>query len=298
MPDEKLLGELFQAQRPRLRAIGYRMLGSLSEADDAVQEAWLRLQRSDADAIDNLDAWLSTVVGRICLDLLRSRAARREEPLEVYVPDPVIAAPGVADPEREALLGDSIGLALLIVLDALPPAERLAFVLHDSFAVPFEEIAPVVGRSVAATRQLASRGRRRVHGASPGSLVDTTRQREVVEAFLAASRDGSFDALVAVLDPDVLVRADYGAMATSARPLLRGAAKVARQALMFRSAAREARIVLISGVLGLVTTQDGAAYSVMSFTERGGRIVQLDILADPARLATLDLSALSGPPAP
>lgn len=292
MRDESSLADQFQVHRPHLRAVGYRMLGSLSEADDAVQEAWLRLQRSDHAAIGNLAAWLTTVVGRICLDQLRSRTARREEPLEVYVPDPVIAADGGADPEREALLVDSVGLALLVVLDALPPAERLAFVLHDSFAVPFEQIAPVVGRTVEATRQLASRGRRRVQGASLDRVVDAARQREVVEAFLAASREGSFDALVAVLDPDVLVRADYGSMPTSARPLLRGAANVASQALMFRSAAREARIVLINGALGLVTVQDGAAYSVMSFTVRNGRIAQLDILADPARLARLDLSAL------
>ncbi|MCU1690569.1 MAG: polymerase, sigma-24 subunit, subfamily [Jatrophihabitantaceae bacterium] len=297
MRDTRVLADQFEAHRGRLRAVGYRMLGSLSEADDAVQEAWLRLQRSDDAAIDNLGGWLTTVVGRVCLDLLRSRAARREEPLEVYVPDPVIAAPGAHDPEREALLADSVGLALLVVLDALPPAERLAFVLHDTFAVPFEEIAPVVGRTVEATRQLASRGRRRVRGASVQRVVDPVRQRAVVEAFLAASREGSFDALVAVLDPDVLVRADYGGVlqhpvATSARPLLRGAANVASQALMFRSAAREARIVLINGALGLVTMQDGVAYSVMSFTEQEGRIAQLDILADPVRLARLDLSAL------
>lgn len=302
MRDDHSLADLFQAHRTHLRAVGYRMLGSLSEADDAVQEAWLRLERAgegQGRGIENLGAWLTTVVGRICLDLLRSRTARREDPLEVYVPDPVLTAPDVDDPERAALVGDAIGLALLVVLDALPPAERIAFVLHDTFAVPFEDIAPVVGRTVAATRQLASRGRRRVREAagSTPARVDPVRQRGVVEAFLAASREGSFDALVAVLDPDVLVRADYGAMATSARPLLRGAAVVASQALMFRSAAREARVVLINGALGLVTMQDGAAYSVMSFTERGGRIVQLDILADPARLAGLDLPERLGPPA-
>ncbi|MFJ6565934.1 sigma-70 family RNA polymerase sigma factor [Streptomyces sp. NPDC091292] len=283
----------FEENRPRLRAVAYRMLGSLSEADDAVQEAWLRLSRSDADTIDNLGGWLTTVVGRVSLDMLRSRASRREDPLDVRVPDPVVGRDGVAaDPEQQALLADSVGLALLVVLETLDPAERLAFVLHDMFAVPFDEIASIVGRSPAATRQLASRARRRLRGdgsGTPEPETDPGRQREVVEAFLAASRAGDFDALLALLDPDVVLRADQGA-ADGLGHVVRGARDVAGRALLYRSLAEFSRPALVNGVLGLVTAPGGRVTGVMGFTVVDGRIVELDILADVGRLERLAVS--------
>ncbi|GAA2803984.1 RNA polymerase sigma factor SigJ [Kitasatospora paracochleata] len=290
MERNELLAERFEAERGQLRAVAYRMLGSLSEAEDAVQEAWFRLDRADTTEVRNLAAWLTTVVGRVCLDMLRTRTSRREDPLEPvvgHVPEPVISNPDGVDPEQEALLADSVGLALLVVLDTLAPAERLAFVLHDMFAVPFEDIAPIVDKSPAATRQLASRARRRVQGVEVPD-GDLARQAEVVDAFLAAARGGEFDALVALLDPDVVLRVDTGVTS-----MLRGAALVANQALMFRQGALLSRRVLVNGLPGMVALPEhGPARSVMGLTIRDGRIVEIYILADPERLATLDLSKL------
>ena len=274
------LADEFQTHRARLRAIAYRMLGSLADADDAVQEAWLRLARADASEVHNLGAWLTTVVARICLDLLRSRAARREEPLEVHVPDPVVEF-GPPSPEDQALIADSVGLALLVVLDTLTPAERLAFVLHDVFAVPFEQIAAVLDRSPVAAKQLASRGRRRVQGA-PSPDRDPGRQRELLDAFLAAARDGDFDALLAVLAPDVVLRADGGPRGPSA--LLRGAPAVAGQVLQYANLARFARPALINGTAGLVAMPAGRPVAVLGMTVREGRIAEIDILADRDRV--------------
>jgi RNA polymerase sigma factor (sigma-70 family) len=288
MDEREWLAERFEEQRARLRAVAYRMLGSLSEADDAVQEAWLRLSRSDADAIEDLGAWLTTVVGRVSLNMLRSR--RREEPIGVHVPDPIVDRADGTQPEHEALLADSVGLALLVVLERLSPAERLAFVLHDMFAVPFDEIAPIVGRSPEAARQLASRGRRRVQGENTAPDADLATQREVVEAFLAAARDGDFDRLVAVLDPDVVLRADAGPLPGSGE--VRGAAAVARGALSFSREGLLVQPALINGAVGMVSTRDGQPFSVGGFTIRGRRIVEIDILADPARLRRLDLTIL------
>jgi RNA polymerase sigma-70 factor (ECF subfamily) len=267
------------------------MLGSLSEADDAVQEAWLRLSRSDTSGVDNLAGWLTTTVGRVCLDMLRSRRSRREQPLDAHLPDPIVSREDRFDPEHEALLVDAVGLALLVVLETLPPAERLAFVLHDMFGVPFDEIAPIVGRSPTAARQLASRARRRVHGAAAAPDTDLTRQREVVDAFLAASRDGDFKALLAVLDPDVVLRADYGALAGASR-VVRGARAVAEGALTFSRFAQFARPALVNGAVGLVAAPGGQPFSVIGITVRRGKIVEIDILADPARLRQLDLAVL------
>ncbi|MEU3243081.1 RNA polymerase sigma factor SigJ [Streptomyces sp. NPDC006875] len=294
--DERLLAERFEEHRGRLRAVAYRMLGSLSEAEDAVQETWLKLSRTDAGDIRNLPAWLTTVTGRVCLDLLRSRVARREEPMDTHVPDPVVSPLDRVDPEREALLADSVGLALLVVLETLEPAERLAFVLHDMFAVPFDDIAPVVGRSSAATRQLASRARRRVRGASPEPEPDLARQKEVLDAFLAASRAGDFEALLAVLDPEVVLRADSGGLVggAAASKLVRGAASVARQALMFRQFADSSRLALVGGALGVVTAPGGVPLAVMGVTVTDGRIAGMYILSDPERLARLDLSPFTG----
>jgi RNA polymerase sigma factor (sigma-70 family) len=287
------LAERFEENRTHLRAVAYRMLGSLSEADDAVQEAWIRLNRSDASEIDNLGGWLTTVVSRVCLNMLRSRKSRREEPLEeVHLPDPVVSRVDAVDPEHEALLADSVGLALLVVLDTLAPAERLAFVLHDMFAVPFDEIAPIVGRSPAAARQLASRGRRRVQGAAPAPDADLTRQREVVDAFFAAARDGDFDRLVAVLDPDVVLRSDGGPERPAASALVHGARAVAERAMMFSSLHPFARPALVNGVAGVVVARGERRFSIMAFTVAGGRIVAIDALADPARLRELDLPIL------
>ncbi|MCX4512278.1 RNA polymerase sigma factor SigJ [Streptomyces sp. NBC_01619] len=291
MTDDELLAQRFEEHRSHLRAVGYRMLGSLSEADDAVQEAWLRLSRSDADAVENLGGWLTTVVGRVCLDMLRSRTSRREDPLDVYVPDPVISSLSGTDPEAEALVTDSVGLAMLVVLDTLAPAERLAFVLHDMFAVPFDEIAPIVGKSVAATRQLASRGRRRV-GEAPVPDPDLARQREVVDAWIAASRGGDFDALLSLLDPDVVLRVDGGVLAAATTKLVHGAENVAGQAITYQRFAPLARLALVNGTVGMVAAPEGKALSVMSLAIVGGKVVRIDILTDPERLARLDLAAL------
>jgi RNA polymerase sigma factor (sigma-70 family) len=269
------------------------MLGSLSEADDAVQEAWLRLTRSDPSGIANLGGWLTTVVARVCLDMLRSRKSRREEPLDVHVPDPIVSRVDAVDPAQQALLADSVGLALLVVLETLSPAERLAFVLHDMFAMPFDEIAPIVERSPSAARQLASRARRRVQGATSVPDADPTSQRKVVDAFLAAARGGDLDALLAVLDPDVVVRADRGAVPAGASRELRGARAVAEQALTFSRLAHSARAALVNGAAGIVSwLPNGRPFSVMGFTVRRRRIVEIDILADPARLRALDLTGV------
>ncbi|MFF1811254.1 RNA polymerase sigma factor SigJ [Streptomyces sp. NPDC058251] len=294
MHDSELLTDRFEAHRGRLRAVAYRMLGSLSEADDAVQEAWLKLSRTEADEIRNLGGWLTTAVGRVCLDMLRSRTARREEPMDTHLPDPVVSPLERIDPEQEVLLADSVGLALLVVLETLDPAERLAFVLHDMFAVPFDDIAPIVGRSSAAIRQLASRARRRVRGAAPEPEPDLTRQRKVLDAFLAASRAGDFEALLCVLDPDVVLRADSGPLVggAAASKLVRGAGAVARQALTFARFAASSRLVLVNGEVGVVATLDGQPMSVMGVTVTDGKIVALHILADPERLARLDFGGL------
>jgi RNA polymerase sigma factor (sigma-70 family) len=285
------IAESFEEQRPRLRGVAYRMLGSLSEADDAVQEAWLRLSRSDGDAIENLGAWLTTVVARVSLNMLRSRQARREEPLGPHVPEPIVDRTDGTDPEHEALLGDAVGLALLVVLETLSPPERLAFVLHDLFAVPFDEIASILDRSPDAARQLASRARRRVRAEPTVPDADLDDQRQVAEAFMAAAREGDFDALVAVLDPDVVVRADAGPGAPATREA-RGAETVAAQALGFARIDLEVRLARINGAIGAVTFRDGKPFSIAGITVRGGRIVAMNFLTDPARLAGVDLSAL------
>ncbi|MFI9724978.1 RNA polymerase sigma factor SigJ [Streptomyces sp. NPDC052092] len=290
--DEERLARAFEDHRAHLEAVAYRMLGSVSEAEDAVQEAWLRLGRVEPGGIDNLGGWLTTVTGRICLDLLRSRTARREQPMDdTFVPDPVIRPLSRVDPEKEALEADSVGVALLVVLEALDPDERLAFVLHDMFAVPFDDIAPVVERGAAATRQLASRARRRVRDSTPPADPDTGRQRQALDAFRAASRTGDFEALVAVLHPDVVLRADAGALVrgVAGSKTLRGARQVAESAMMFARFNARARTVLVNGAPGLVGVVDGRIGSVMSVTVQDGRITALYILADPARLKGLAL---------
>jgi RNA polymerase sigma-70 factor (ECF subfamily) len=274
------------------------MLGSLSEADDAVQEVWLRLSRSDTSGVENLKGWLTTVVARVCLDVLRSRKARPEEPLGAHVPDPIPAFAGTSredgiDPEQAALLADSVGLALLVVLERLSPAERLAFVLHDMFELSFDEIASIVGRSPTAARQLASRARRRVQGAGMVSRADLTRQREVVDAFLAALRGGDFDALVAVLDPEVVVRVDSSAAAPGAPREIRGAQTWAKGAIAFSRAARFARPALVNGAVGVVMAPRGRLFRALRFTMAGGKIVQVDVIADPERLRNLHLAVLN-----
>jgi RNA polymerase sigma factor (sigma-70 family) len=289
MDEIEWLAQRFEGHRSHLRAVAYRMLGSTAEADDAVQEAWLRLSRADTSEVRNLGGWLTTVVSRVCLDRLRSRTARREHTLDGHVPDPVVSPDAGADPEHEAELADSVGLALLVVLDTLPPAERLAFVLHDMFAVPFDEIAPVVDRTPEAARQLASRARHRVQGVSPvGGATDPARRRRVVDAFFAAARDGDFEALVAVLDPEVVLRSDRGPAAGES-VLLRGPAAVAGQAMMFATTGRELRPVQVNGDPGVIVVIGGRAVSVMQFTVQDDRIVAIDALADPGRLAGLDL---------
>jgi RNA polymerase sigma-70 factor (ECF subfamily) len=294
--EREWLADRFEADRAHLRAVAYRMLGSVSEAEDAVQESWLRLNRAGADDVVNLSGWLTTVVARVCLDMLRARTSRREEPLGTHVPDPIVSRDGGSDPEHEALLADSVGLALLVVLETLAPPERLAFVLHDMFAVPFDEIAPIVGRSPAAARQLASRARRRVQGA-PAPDADLARQRAVVDAFLAAAREGDLDALVAVLDPDVVLRIDRGAVRPGTPTELRGVPDVTRQLLAYApSLARFARPALVNGAAGFVVTRDGRPLGVSGFTVAGGRIVEIDLLVDPERLAALDLTVLEGEP--
>jgi RNA polymerase sigma factor (sigma-70 family) len=274
------LAERFEDHRTHLRAVAYRMLGSINEADDAVQETWLRLSRSDTNGVENLGGWLTTVVGRVCLDMLRSRRSSREVPLGVQVPDRIVSHGDGIDPEREVLLADSVGLALLVVLDTLNPAERLAFVLHDMFGVTFEEIAPIVGRSPSAARQLASRARRRVQGATNVADTDLTRQREVVDAFLAAARGGDLDALVAVLDPDVVLRADLSAVHAVGSREVRGGPDVARKAVKGR--ARAARPALVNGAVGVVVAPRGRLLMVLGFTIRGQKIVEIDAIADPA----------------
>jgi RNA polymerase sigma-70 factor (ECF subfamily) len=288
---QEWLAERFEEQRPHLRAVAYRMLGSLSEADDAVQDAWLRLSRSDRSDVENLRAWLTTVVARVALNMLRSRRTRREQPLDVHIPDPIIDPANGTDPEHEALLADSVGLAMLIVLETLTPAERLAFVLHDMFAVPFDEIAPIVERSPEATRQLASRARRRVRGADPVSDVDLNAQWEVVDAFIAAARGGEFDALVAVLDPDVVLRSDGGRIAGLSQ-YVRGAEAVAGQALMWSRVDLTRRRALVNGGAGMVMYLNGEPFSICAVTVKNGRLSELDFLADPERIAQLDLTVL------
>jgi RNA polymerase sigma-70 factor, ECF subfamily len=291
--DKALLADRFEANRTHLRGVAYRMLGSVSEADDAVQEAWLRLNRTDAAAVENLGGWLTTVVARVCLDMLRTRRSRREEPYEAHVPEPIVEAEHAADPQHEAVLADSVGLALLVVLERLAPAERLAFVLHDMFGVPFDEIAPLVGRTPTAARQLASRARRRVQGSAPATDVDAAEQRRVVDAFLAAARGGDFDALVAVLDPDVVLRVDRGPGHPDSREI-HGARELASQAVRFAGLAPFARPALVNGAPGVVVVPHAGPYAVMAFTVEGGRITELNLLADPERLARLDLSAVVG----
>jgi RNA polymerase sigma-70 factor, ECF subfamily len=296
MDEHDWLAERFQEHRTRLRAVAYRLLGSASEADDALQGAWLRLHRADTSGVDNLGGWLTTVVARECLDLLRARTSRREEPLGTHVPDPVVGRQEGIDPEQQALLAEGVGLALQVVLETLAPAERLAFVLHDMFAVPFEEIAPIVGRSPAAARQLASRARRRVQGAAPVPDADLARQRAVVDAFFAAAREGDFAALLAVLDPDVVVRADAGAAPAGAWGMVRGAAAVAEQVRTAGGFARLSQFIrpaLVNGAAGVVVAPGGRPVAVMGFTVAGGKIVEIDVLADPARLRRLDLAVLN-----
>jgi RNA polymerase sigma factor (sigma-70 family) len=297
MPTPERLAEQFEEHRPHVRAVAYRMLGSIHEAEDAVQEAWIRLSRTDVSGVDNLRGWLTTVVARVCLDMLRTRASRREDPLgddAVHVPDPIIRAISKRDegPETDAMLADSVGLALLVVLEKLEPAERLAFVLHDVFGMTFEEIAPIVDRSVVATRQLASRARRRVQGQAPTSDADLRKQRRVVDAFLAAVHDGDFEALVAVLDPAIVLRADGGALKGMSR-LVRGAQAVMAQAAAFSKLGLSNQVVLVNGNIGVVSRlPDGRVLSVIGFTIAGGKVVEMDILADPERLGRLDLSAI------
>jgi len=286
--DQQLLAQRFEEQRGHLRAVAYRMLGSLAEADDAVQEAWLRLSRSDTSDVVNLAAWLTTVTGRICLDMLRSRTARREDPLDVHLPDPVISYDDGGDPEHEALTADAVGLALLVVLETLTPAERLAFVLHDLFGVPFTDIGPIVGRTPDAAKTLASRARQRVRSGSVEPDTDLRRQREVVDAFMAAARDGDFGALVELLDPDVVLRADMGTAAPADFTLLiRGAAQVAGRALLFSRPGVSSRHALVNGAAGLLSWQDDKLVAVLGFTIAHGKIVTIDVLADPERLSRL-----------
>jgi RNA polymerase sigma factor (sigma-70 family) len=290
MDEHEWLAERFEAKRTHLRAVAYRMLGSLSEADDAVQEAWLRLSRSRTSGVENLGGWLTTIVARVCLDMLRSRKSRREEPLGEHVPEPIVGREDGIDPEHEALLADSVGLALLVVLETLAPAERVAFVLHDMFDLPFAEIAPIVGHSPTAARQLASRARRRVQGAATVPDADLTRQREVVDAFLAASRGGDFDALIELLDPDVVLRADRAAVHMGASREVRGAAAVAET---FSGRARFAQPALVNGAVGAVWALRGRPRVVFGFTITRGKIVEIDLLADPERLRQLDLAILN-----
>jgi RNA polymerase sigma factor (sigma-70 family) len=292
MDEHHWLTERFEEHRPRLRAVAYRMLGSLSEADDAVQEAWLRLSRTDTGQVDNLGGWLTTVVARLSLNMLRSRKSRREEPIDVRVPEPIVDPTDGTDPEHETLLADSIGLALLVILETLTPAERLAFVLHDMFGMPFAEIAPIVDRSPQAARQLASRARRRVQAERAVPDGDVEAQREVVYAFLAAAREGDFDRLVAVLDPDVVLRADLGPLPAGGWREVRGAEAVAGQAVTYSRLGLIVQPALVNGALGWVTIRDGQRFSVAGVTVRGAKIVEIDILADPARLRRVDLTLL------
>jgi RNA polymerase sigma factor (sigma-70 family) len=293
MADLDWLAQQFESERPRLRGVAYRLLGSLSEADDALQEAWLHLSRSDSGSVIYLGRWLTTVVARVCFDMLRSRVARHEELLEGHLPDPIISREDGVDPEQEALLAESVGLALQVILETLEPAERVAFVLHDVFAVPFEEIAPLVERSPVAARQLASRARRRVQGAAPAPDADLAQSRTIVDTFLTAVREGDFAALLAVLDPDVVARADYGAQAVGSPRVIRGARAVAEGASVVARYVQFAQPVLVNGTVGLVAAPGGQPYAVLAFTIRRRKIVEIDILGDPVRLRRLNLSALN-----
>ena len=287
------LAARFQAARPHLGALAYRMLGSVDDAEDAVQEAWLRLSGIDGREVTNLDAWLTTVVARICLNTLRSRRARPREELVARVPDPIVDAVGEPDPEHQAMLADAVGLALFVILDTLPPAERLAFVLHDVFAIPFDQIAPIVERSPEATRKLASRARRRIHDAAPSPDTDLVAQHAVVDAFFAAGRAGDFDRLVAVLDPDVSLRGDFGPGPAGLR-WVRGASTVAGLARGYAAPEREVHPAVVNGAAGAVIFVDGRATAIMGFVVRGGRIAAIDVLADPERIARIDLAAVIG----
>src|SRR5262245_29903106 len=293
MDEKDWLAERFEANRSHLRSVAFRMLGSLTEADDAVQEAWIRLSRTDTSQVDNLRAWLTTVVARVCLTMLRARKTRREASLSTHLPDPIVSPIEGSDPEQEALLGDSVGLALLVVLDTLTPAERLAFVLHDVFAVPFDQIAQIIGRTPTAARQLASRARRRVQGA-PVPDVDLNDQWAVVDAFLAAARDGDFERLLAVLDPEVVLRSDGGMVRPALTSLVRGARTVAEQAMGFRHLSATASRILVNGIPGGVAwAPDGRPFALLAMTVKGGRIVEIDVLADPDRLGQLDLTVVA-----
>jgi RNA polymerase sigma factor (sigma-70 family) len=295
MDENEWLADRFEDHRAHLRAVAYRMLGSLTEADDAVQDTWLRLSRSGADGVENLGGWLTTIVARVCLNMLRARATRGEEALGVHLPDPVISSQGMLQPDEEAVLAEGVGLALLVVLDTLSPAERLAFVLHDMFQLPFEEIAPMVGRSPTAARQLASRARRRVRGAElPAPDPDLARQREVVDAFFRAARGGDFDALVALLDPDVVLRADFGAGRPAASRVVRGPAAVARQALVGALPGAELHDALVNGAAGVVVTVAGRPLAVLGFTVAEGRILEIDAIADPDRVRRIAAAVLGG----
>jgi RNA polymerase sigma-70 factor (ECF subfamily) len=295
MDENEWLADRFEDHRAHLRAVAYRMLGSLTEADDAVQDTWLRLSRSGAGGVENLGGWLTTIVARVCLNMLRSRTTRREEALGVHLPDPVFSPPGVLQPDEEAVLADSVGLALLVVLDTLSPAERLAFVLHDMFQLPFEEIAPMVGRSPTAARQLASRARRRVKGADlPAPDPDLARQRDVVDAFFLAARGGDLDALVALLDPDVVLRADFGARRPAASRVVRGAAAVARQAVLGALPGADLHPALVNGAAGAVVTVGGRPFAVLGFTVAEGRILEIDAIADPERVRRVAAAVLGG----
>jgi RNA polymerase sigma factor (sigma-70 family) len=290
MDQQEWLAQQFEDHRPHLRAVAYRMLGSLNEADDAVQDAWVRLSRADTSEVENLGGWLTTIVARVALNMLRARKTRREQPFDVHMPDPIIDSADGTNPEHQALLADSVGLALLVVLETLTPAERLAFVLHDMFAVPFEEIAPIVDRSPEATRQLASRARRRVRGTPTVPDADLNAQWEVVEAFLAAARKGDFDALVAVLDPDAVLRADGGLTGLSQQ--VQGAETIASQALLWSRVDLTMRRALINGAAGIVAFLHGRPFSIAAVTVKNGKIVEIDFLADPQRIARLDLEVL------
>ncbi len=292
MDDRAWLIDRFESHRPHLHAVAYRMLGSLTEADDAVQEAWLRVGRADTSTVENLGGWLTTVVARVCLNLLRSRAHRREEPIDHHDPDPVIGRESGSDPEREAVMADSVGVALLVVLDMLTPAERLAFVLHDMFAMPFDEIAPMIERSPTATRQLASRARRRVKGAAPAPGADLTRRRHVVDAFLAATRGGDFEALIALLHPDVVLRADMAVIPTPEPVVVRGAQAVAEGAMAAMNRALFTGPALIDGGVGLAMAPGGRLRVVLTFTIVEGAVTEIDVIAEPDRLNRLDLAVL------
>jgi RNA polymerase sigma factor (sigma-70 family) len=291
MRDRDFLAERFEEERPQLRRIAYRMLGTIDEADDAVQEAWIKLSGTDESAVENLGAWLTTVVSRVCLDMLRTRRSRREEFVGSWMPEPIVAIDGAPTPEEEALIADGVGLALYVVLETLSPAERLAYVLHDMFALPFEEIAPIVGRSTEAARQLASRGRRRVRGATPVPDVELAEQQRVVEAFLAAAREGDFDALLEMLDPEVTLRVDAGPGSPLAHEPIVGAREVLAEARRFRALAPYSRPAIVNGVAGAVIGRpDGTVFTVVALTVANGRISTIDFLADPAKLARLSLA--------